>query len=44
MQNSSFGCFDTKFYFDVVIDDKSGFNAKKDWEKIWFMVLNDNKK
>jgi hypothetical protein len=39
MQNTSFGCFDTKFYFDVVIDDKCGFNAKKDWEKIWFMVL-----
>lgn len=40
MKNTSFGCFDSKFYFDVVIDDKCGFNAKKDWEKLWYFIFN----
>jgi len=39
MSNTSFGCFDSKFYFDVIIDDKCGFNPHKDWEKIWYFIL-----
>lgn len=34
MSNSSFGCFDTKFFYDIGIDDKFGFEAEKDWSLI----------
>ena len=33
--NVSFACFDTKFYFDIGIDDKFGFDAENDWEEIY---------
>jgi len=39
--NVSFACFDTKFYYDIGIDDKFGFDAKNDWEKIYnFLIKN----
>ena len=44
MANTSFGCFDKKFFYDVGIDDKCGFDAERDWERIWFLVLNDGSK
>ena len=33
--NVSFACFDTKFYYDIGIDDKFGFDAEHDWKKIY---------
>lgn len=44
MPNTSFGCFDSKFYFDVIIDDKCGFNPKRDWEKMWCFIFNKKSK
>lgn len=39
--NVSFACFDTKFYYDIGIDDKFGFDAENDWEKIYtFLTKN----
>lgn len=34
MNNNSFGCFNTKFFYDIGIDDKFGFEAEKDWSLI----------
>lgn len=34
-KNLSFACFDTKFYYDVGIDDKFGFDAENDWETLF---------
>ena len=44
MVNDDIRCFDNKFFYDVCIDDKCGFDAERDWEKIWFIVLNSGKK
>lgn len=30
--NTLTGCFDKKFYFDILIDDKAGFDYLFDWE------------
>lgn len=38
--NDSLRCLDTKFYYDVGIDDKFGFNALEDWKCI-FDFLNE---
>jgi len=27
-------CFDKKFYFNVLLDDKAGFDGKRDWTRI----------
>ncbi len=32
--NGAYGCYDTKFYFDVLFEDKTGFDAENDWELI----------
>ena len=41
--NVSFACFDTKFYYDIGIDDKFGFDARVDWEMIYH-YLDDSMK
>ena len=33
--NVSFACFDTKFYYDIGIDDKFGFDAEHYWKEIY---------
>lgn len=33
--NLSFACFDVKFYYDIGIDDKFGFDAEIDWEILY---------
>ena len=33
--NVSFACFDAKFYYDIGIDDKFGFDAEHDWKEIY---------
>lgn len=37
--NSSFGCFDHKFFFDIGIDDKFGFDPNHDWKKIYNFLV-----
>lgn len=34
IKNISYGCYDRKFYFNVLIDDKAGFDPDQDWIKI----------
>lgn len=35
--NTTTGCFDQKFYFSVLLDDKAGFDPECGWEAIyWF--------
>lgn len=36
--NVSFACFDTKFYYDIGIDDKFGFDAENDWKEIYIFL------
>lgn len=33
--NSKHGCFDKKFYFSILLDDKAGFDPDHDWELIY---------
>ena len=32
--SAGYGCYDRKFYFNVLIEDKAGFDATKEWEKV----------
>ena len=41
-ENSSYACFDKKFYFDIGIDDRFGFEANKDW-KTFYPIIMTNK-
>lgn len=34
-ENTSLSCFNEKTYFNVGIDDKFGFDAESDWEKVY---------
>lgn len=34
-ENCSLGCFDSKTYFNVGIDDKFGFDGEGDWKSIY---------
>jgi hypothetical protein len=39
-KNGNFGFYDKKFYFNVLIDDKAGFDPEEEWDDLyWF--LND---
>ena len=29
--NMRYGCYDQKFYYNLLFEDKAGFNAKKEW-------------
>jgi hypothetical protein len=29
-----YGCYDSKFYFNVLIDDKAGFDCDEDWKTL----------
>jgi len=33
-KNTKTGCFDDKFYFSVLLDDKAGFDPSRDWDDI----------
>jgi len=33
-ENTDKACFDQKFYFNVLLDDKAGFEPETDWELI----------
>ncbi len=32
--NTAFGCFEKKFYFNILLEDKAGFDAETDWKEI----------
>lgn len=34
VQSGAYGCFETKFYFNVLFEDKAGFDPAEDWEKV----------
>jgi len=36
--STSVSCFDEKFYFSVLLDDKAGFNPEKDWMAVRLAV------
>jgi hypothetical protein len=37
--NSSYACFDSKFYFDIGIDDKFGFDPNIDWSNFYPRII-----
>lgn len=39
IENTETGCFDSKFYFDVLLDDKAGFDKDTDWEVVVSSIL-----
>lgn len=41
--STDYACFDKKFYFSVLIDDKAGFDPDTDWKKIleFYQLPND---
>jgi hypothetical protein len=38
-KNSDYACFDKKPYFNVLLDDKAGFEPEKDWEDLWCYLI-----
>lgn len=32
--STGYGCYDKKFYFNVLIEDKAGFDADVEWEEV----------
>lgn len=41
VKNDNIGCYDEKFYIDIGIDDKYGFDAENDWEEIYNLLINN---
>jgi hypothetical protein len=33
--NGNFGYYEKKFYFNILLDDKAGFNPEKEWKEIY---------
>lgn len=42
IKNTETGCFDTKFYFSILLDDKAGFDPDTDWKLIYEYLKNKN--
>ena len=40
ISNTETGCFDEKFYFSVLLDDKAGFDPDTDWKLIYEYLKN----
>jgi len=40
INNSKTGCFDEKFYFSILLDDKAGFDPDTDWKLIYEYLKN----
>lgn len=43
IKNTETGCFDTKFYFSILLDDKAGFDPDTDWKLIYKYLKTKNK-
>lgn len=41
--NTEYGCFDQKFYFSILVDDKAGFDPDTEWKLIHDFLVNKNK-
>ena len=41
--NTEYGCFDQKFYFSILIDDKAGFDPDTEWKMIHDFLVDKNK-
>ena len=39
--NSGYGCYDKKPYFNVLFEDKCGFDAESDWEAVLEFLKDD---
>lgn len=37
--NGNFGFYDKKFYFNILFDDKAGFDANNDWKPIYDLLI-----
>lgn len=37
-KNGNFGFYEQKFYFNVLFDDKAGFDAEKEWKDIYELM------
>lgn len=35
VKTEGYGCYDKKFYFNVLFEDKAGFNPNEDWQKVY---------
>jgi hypothetical protein len=35
VKNTAYGDFRKKFYYDLLIDDKAGFDQERDWHELW---------
>ena len=42
VENTKTGCFDIKFYFSVLLDDKAGFDPETDWKLIYEYLKSKN--
>lgn len=42
--NTEYGCFDQKFYFSILIDDKAGFDPDTEWKIITDFLIEADKK
>lgn len=40
IENIETGCFDEKFYFSILLDDKAGFDPETDWSQIFVYLKN----
>lgn len=40
----SFGCYDTKKYYNVIVEDKGGFVPETDWKPIYEYFINSSYK
>lgn len=42
-EDTKYACFDRKFYFSVLLDDKAGFDPDVDWDRIiQYYKIKDN--
>lgn len=41
--NTEYGCFDQKFYFSILIDDKAGFDPDTEWKMIRDFLQKQNR-
>lgn len=38
--NKGYGCYDKKMYFDILCDDKAGFDPIKEWYLLGYTIMN----
>jgi hypothetical protein len=43
INNGAYGYYENKFYFNVLLEDKAGFDPMNDWERILKVMSTNNK-